>query len=408
MKILKKYLIVFLSLVVLLGCAGCSKKQNTNNVRNINIYSDMEDSKMLYLINFIKEEYEKENTNVKISFNNISDGQQMINILNKETADIIFTNRNNMIELARKGLIADLSTVAEENKLYERYYDIMWLYGKYNNKQYGMGIIPYSVEIMYNKKVLDSMDLDYPKDINGLYNILKVLNKNSIKVPVITTKNTNIYSLLFSCVVNNEIGINNVEEHYDSSKKYYENSTKMQKAFDYINKMYKESILSNKTFKILNEDQIDELSDESTPLIMVTTNNMVKSSQKGFELGKTLDLSNIKFKKPVVVDSIFSISNNSVDKEEIQKFVKFIYDDKFQSKLIEKKIVTGNKNVNNKLGDSYSSIINNIFYADSKNILFDYNIPKKLSKNIKFEVEEILSGKYDGKEWKESVGKTYK
>ncbi len=58
--------------------------------------------------------------------------------------DVIFTNRNTLIELSKKGVLSDLQDTYEENNISDRYYDIMGSYGRVGDKYYGIGVVPYS------------------------------------------------------------------------------------------------------------------------------------------------------------------------------------------------------------------------------------------------------------------------
>lgn len=404
-KLKKKLLLknIGIIMIIIISFSSCDKYKQEDTY-GLNVYVDTRDDKIIDIINYIKQEYELENENIKINLINSVQNEEINSQLIKNNIDILFTNRNHMIELSNKGVLTALTEIVRKNKIDQNYYDISTLYGKYNNEIYGIGVIPFSIEIYYNNKFLEKNNINAPQSLNDLYEIMKLSNQKGIKIPVVIPYDVNINELIFSEVVNNLVNLdkNKVEQIYGSNSKYIEINDDMKKSFDYINNLYKLNIINKDTFQIFNEAEYQDIENFESPVVILTNNySELNENILNYSL---IDYNKLKIKNTIIVEPIICLYSDNYNKnnKQIDDFIKYIYSEKFQKKLKQKGFTTSSIEVNKDLGID-NKINDLLYYANDRNIYFTNNIPKIVSDNINKKIQDILSGNYDGNEWSKII-----
>lgn len=407
----KKIVIMFLLTALIINISGCGSSSNeTSKEKQLNIYVDVKDKESLNIIKYVTEEYKKANSKAKINLNNAIGEKIEEDISKGNEADIVITSRNNMLKLSRKGLLSDMGNYYDENKINDRYYNVVKAYGRYEDKYYGIDLIPYTMEILYNKSAFDKLGLKTPATISDLKDTLKKLGEASKRVPVVIPEDLDINSGLFSIIVNNRVNMRKLESKYDSGANSYKTITEMQQAFDVLNDLIKYGSITKNTFEIGNESTVNKFEKGDIPIIICSSyyaNNFKDDNIKA--IGENMNDSSVKFNVPVISNSILCVAVNNKNGEEVGNFIKFVLNDDTQKKLKEKGFVTGNKKVN---GDKEKGIkgivIQHLSTSTEDSVAYIYNIPSKLKNSISSKIDEMLSGKETKKEWQEVVDETYK
>lgn len=407
----RKMIIIFLLTVLIINISGCSNtKKETSKEKQLNIYLDIKDKESLNIIKSVTEEYKKANPKVKISLNNAIGGKIEEDVSKGSEADIVITSRNNMLKLSRKGLLSDMDNYYDENKINERYYNVVKAYGRYEDKYYGIDLIPYTMEILYNKSAFDKLNLKPPVDISDMRDVLKKLGEMSKRVPVVISEDLDINSGLFSIIVNNRVNMRKLESKYDSGANSYKSVTEMQQAFDILNDLIKSGSINKNTFEIGNESTVNKFEKGDVPLIICSSyyiNNFKDENIKS--IGENMSDASVKFNVPVISNSVICVPVNNKNGEEVGNFIKFVLNDDTQKKLTEQGFVTGNKKVN---GDKQKGIkgvvIQHLSSSTEDSVAYVYNIPDKVKNNISSKIDEMLSGKQSKKEWEEVVDESYR
>lgn len=407
----RKILIIFLLTALIINVSGCGSSSNeTSKEKQLNIYVDIKDKESLNIIKFVTEEYKKSNSKSKINLNNAIGDRIEEDISKGNEADIVITSRNNMLKLSRKGLLSDMGNYYDENKINDRYYNVVKAYGRYEDKYYGIDLIPYTMEILYNKSAFDKIGLKTPSTISDLRDTLKKLGEGSRRVPVIIPEDLDINSGLFSIIVNNRVNMRKLESKYDSGANSYKTITEMQQAFDVLNDLIKYGSITKNTFELGNENTVNKFEKGDIPIIICSSyyaNNLKDDNIKS--IGENMSDSSVKFNVPVISNSIICVAVNTKNGEEVGNFIKFVLNDDTQKKLKEKGFVTGNKKVN---GDKETGVkgivIQHLSTSTEDSVAYVYNIPSKLKSAISSKIDELLAGKETKKEWQEVVDETYK
>lgn len=407
----KKLLILIIAILLSFPLTSCKKKDNKEgSEKTLNLYVDIKDKNSSNIIKGLIEEYEKDNSKVKVNVKNPLGGTSSVveDISKGKEADIIFTSRNTMIELSQKGLLSDMSTHYEKNKLNENYYNIMSSYGRVGDKYFGISLIPYTIEILYNKNVLTSLNIKYPASISDMKEVIKKLNGTSTRIPVVLTEDLDINNGLTSIIASNNVKIQHIENSYDNIKNYKE-MKEMQGVFDTICVLVKDIGVNKNTFEIGNDSTIENFSKGSIPLIISVSyySNSFKANNIGLVDDYTMN-NNAKEYVPVIVNSLLCVPSNGKNSEEVGSFIKFIFSEEAQKKLAKKGFITGNKKVNESGEGIEKTIAKHLATADDNNMLFIYNFPKKFQPIISSKIDNMLNGKCTKKEWEEILEEAYK
>jgi len=415
MRCILKYktVLIVVIIVFLLNIFGCSKKQESKKEEKskLNFYINIDDEYSLKEVNFIINEFQNANKNVDVKFEGgIGDRKLVNNEENSiEKSDIIFASRNKMIDMKKKGLLANLSDKYDENNIKERYYNIIGAYGRIGEEYYGIGLMPYSIEFLYNKDALRKLNISFPSNVNEWIKILNICKDNGVQVPVVINKEIEIENVVGSIIINSNVNMENITEMYDSGLNQYSKVINMQRAFNIIYEFVRNGYFNNSIFRNGDENDIDRFLKGEIPLIIASSYYHNKFNESNIGIIKEYTNSNNTFTHniPVIVDPLLCVSEKNSNSIEVNNFIKFVLSDEFQNKLVNLGYITGNKKANREFTSLNNIIVEHINNASSSSILFIYNMPKKITKNIASAIAEILKGRYTGKEWYEILKNTY-
>lgn len=397
--------LIFIYIFTLTACSsgqgdkskGGAKKEEK---QKITIYTDVKDKYTLDIMKYVTEEYKKENTKIDININNAMYKNGLKDELKKDSnIDIVFTNRSNIIDLSKNGFLSDISNFYSKSNISEKFYNIMSSYGMVGDKYYGIGLIPYTLEILYNEDALKKINLPKPTNLKEVQQLLIKINEKNLKIPIALTDDIEPLMAVSSIYASNVISNLQLEKLYNSSIEKYKQFSNMQNYFTELDKLYKNKVISKDTFEKADENIVSKVEGNELPIAIVFSylNKDIMNSK--LQLLSDYSLSDVKINIPVIINGLFSICTNSKNTESANDFLEFVYSDKFQSKLSEQGFITGNKKANAELKGSSKIISEHLAKANNDNILFFYNLPQKINSLLLVEVEKIFKGNYDGKEW---------
>lgn len=396
--------------MLLLSLAGCKKKnEEEKKPKELNIYVDVKDKHSLDIVKMVTDEYKKAKPDIKVSITSPIAGKVEEDISKNEKIDLVITNRNTMIKLVSKGLLNDVGTYFDKYKITSNYCSIVNSYGRYLDKYYGMAVIPYSIEIFYKIDALKKLGLDVPKSTNDIQNIIKKCNSASIKIPVVVTDDLDTYNALASIFISNKVNAQKLESIYGRSKEEYIKMQEMQTVFDEINGIIKSLMINGNTFEIGNSNTVERFVSGDMPLMICTSyysDKLNKSNIGIFDNYETL--STYKANTPIIINAEICIPVNMKNSDSVEDFLGFAFENSTQKKLNEKGIITGNIKANEKLSGNSLIVAKHIFSANENSIIFVYNLPEEFAPAIASKIQDMISGKYNKKEWEEIVNKVIK
>ena len=409
LKELMKISSVFIILIMVFGLSAC--KSEKEDQKKLNIFLDTTDIYSSEVIKFLIDDYKKSNPDVEVKLNNIlGDKSNIIDSINKGTeVDMIFTNRNTLIELSKKGVLSNLQDTYEENTINDRYYNIMGTYGRVGDKYYGIGVIPYSVELLYNKENLEKLKLVNPTSLKQWLEVLKQINGKGIKTPVVLTDDVDANGFLFSLIASKVINIHEIEESYDSGEESYKKLKNVQDIFKEFNSYAKENVITKNSFELGNKQSVINFNNGDSPLLVAISyyNSKLNGSNIGI-VGDYDDNSKFGTNNPIIINSLLSVPVNAKNMDTANDFIKYIYSDEVQARIVQKEIISGNKIANSKISGTGKVMVEHMYKANDNSMLLIYNIPEIVKNNVLLTLKKILNGDYNSKEWDEILKKSYK
>lgn len=372
------------------------------------MYIDIKDENSLNILKIIMEEYKKSNEDVKININNALGNNVEEELKKEKSPDLIFVSRNEMMKLSQKGLLDNMETSYEKNNITKDYYNVFNSYGRFKDKYYGLPIIPYTIEVLYNTEALNKLKIEEPKNINDIKNAMKKLKTSSTKVPVMLTNDLDINSVIFSIISNNITNSMELENIYNKEKKEYQNLKNMQEPFNIINNMVKDNALDENSFEEGKEVTLEKFNNGDIPIIISTSyynsqikNPNIKSVKQLYNVDK---LNNT---EPVIINSIMCLPLKAKNSEEANNFIDFTFSEKTQKYLLKKGFVTGNKKINKEKEGELTKLnkttVEKLSNLNENSILILYNLPNSFKSSISASIDKILNNEYTGKEWNKIV-----
>ena len=400
---------VLIILIMVFSLSSC-KKEKIEEQKKFNIYMDTTDEYSSNVIKFLIDDFKKNNADVDIKFNDVLGGKSNIldTINNGTEIDLIFTNRNTMIELSKKGVLSDLEDVYEQLTFKDRFYDIMSSYGRVGDIHYGLGVVPYSIELLYNKEYLQKLNISNPNNLDQWLSVLKKVNGNGIKTPVVLTEDVDANGYLFSLIASKAININELEENYDGGEESYKKLKAMQEIFNEFNSLTKDNGINLNSFEISNAQSIDGFNNGDSPLLVGIS--YYNSKLTGSNIGIIEDYdnnSNYGSNIPIIINSIIGIPVNAKNSDVATDFIKYIYSDEVQERIVQSGVISGNKMANRKITGIGKTMVQHIYKANDNSILILYNMPDKIKKSVILATKRILSGEFSTSEWNEILKECY-
>ncbi|MBD5637531.1 carbohydrate ABC transporter substrate-binding protein [Clostridium botulinum] len=403
----KKIICLILILILPITFVSCKKENKTNN-KELNMYIDIKDENSLNILKIIMEEYKKSNEDVKININNALGSNVEEELKKEKSPDLIFVSRNEMIKLSQKGLLDNMETSYEKNNITKDYYNVFNSYGRFKDKYYGLPIIPYTIEVLYNSEALNKLKIEEPKNINDIKNVMKKLKTSSTKVPVMLTNDLDINSVMFSIISNNITNSMELENIYNKEKKEYQNLKNMQEPFNIINNMVKDNTLDENSFEEGKEVTLEKFNNGDIPIIISTSyyNNQIKNPNIK-SVKKLYNVDKLNNTEPVIINSIMCLPLKAKNSEEANNFVDFTFSEKTQNYLLKKGFVTGNKKINKEKEGELTKLnkttVEKLSNLNENSILILYNLPNTFKSSISASIDKILNNEYTGKEWNKIV-----
>ena len=413
LEILKKLCSVLIVLIMVFSISACKSetKEKSEKQKKLNIFLDTTDTYSSNVIKFLIDDFKKNHPDVEIKLNDILGGKSNImETINLGTEiDVIFTNRNTLIELSKNGVLNDLESTYEKGAMGDRYYDIMSSYGRVGDKYYGIGVVPYSIELLYNKASLEKTQISNPNNLEQWLNVLKQINAKGVKTPVVLTEDVDINGILFSLVASKGVNIHDIEENYDSGEEGYKKLKGMQEIFNQLNSLVKDKGITKNSFELGNEQSVNNFNAGDSPLLVAISYYNSKLNRSNIGIIKDYDSnSNYGANVPIIINSLVCTPLNAKNSDNANDFIKYIYSDEVQARVVQKGIISGNKTANNKVSGIGKIMVEHLYKANDNSILMIYNFPEKIKNNLLLSVRRIIDGTHSGKEWEEIIEGSYK
>ncbi|MCX7903508.1 MAG: extracellular solute-binding protein [Caloramator sp.] len=400
---MKRLISILLIFALLFGTTSCNKKtkEGEEGKKTLKIALMYPEENIGGIYKEIIKEYEKQNPDIKIEITlDLSDESKIKESLTKEDGyDIIGIKRNQLIEYAKTGLIMDLSDFVEKNDLKNKLYPINLSYGMFNGKNYGIGDLPITYEWFYNKSLFQKYGIKEPTNLKELIDISKKLNSKGIIPISIGAMDRWTLALLFGNITCQTTGIQSFTDNLGSDKKAFENIQGVGSAFNIFDRLAKNTLKKSSVDINFMQSVDDFLKGKAAilPAISITKELIESKKPSGFEYGifesPILFVDNPIAKVSASGGQILTISSKSSNKEEAEKFLKFLFEQEAQKLFVEKGFISSLKTVNQIDTINKRIIISHIEMTnDNSGFLID-NLDMKMADAIGIVLSDMLEGR---------------
>lgn len=390
---------------------ACKKNSSNKNgsSKKLNIYMDIKDEKSKEVFKILIDEFQKENEKVEINtMNSMSKSKLDEDMTKSDNIDIVVINRNLMLSLKEKGIISDVSSLYEKANIGQKFYSSLCAYGKIEDKYYGIPVIPYTIEVIYNNEALKQFGINKMDNLKDTQMLFKRMKERNLKLPVILNEDLTPSLAMAGFVGNHTINVGELEKYYDVGKAKYSNITYMESFFSELNNLVKTSGIDDKFFEKKDISALKDVEKGNIPAAIAMSSISKEYRDASLNVLKSYSLSEIKYNPPIIVDAIICVSANSKNQEDINKFLEFITEDSTQKKIAEEGYITGNREANKNFHGYLTEIISHLENSNENNVLFFYNLPETMISPLNSEIEKVFQGNYSTDQWKKVIENTYK
>ena len=398
------YLSICLCMIFMEGCKGEESNSEEKN-GTLSIVLEKGNVGDLENINIILENFKKAHENYSVSIIEKEDIKNIKQDIINKKYDVIISSRDTFLTLNESGLIKDLTSYFNQNKSQSKFYDIVYAYGKVGDKNLGMGLLPSSIEILYNKNKLS----DYLKENNALEGLKNIINEKDIKIPYILPSDLNINLAISSIASNNLIKENNLISIYNGDKNKYLDVVDINNMFSLLNILSKDYGLSGKKF-IKSDISILESLDNGKIPFAVTTSDIAKDlNYSNIESLENLEINGYKVTPPILSRYTVYATSSSENLQGINTFLDYMINDNTYIPLGEKGIITGNKKADSNFRGLNKIFLTSISKAGINNIPYYLNLPKNFLPALNEKLKDIIDyGLYNKNYWADIVYKVFK
>ncbi len=398
------YLITAIIIFSIEGCENTNYISQNNNSKNLSIVIEKNDWDDFKYINTILDNFKNSHKDYNVSIvdkNNLENIKQ--DIISKKY-DIIISSRETFLNLNEYGLVKDLTSYFNQNKSQSKFYDIVFSYGKIGDKNLGMGLIPSSIEILYNKdKVADMLK----KDNKAAY--LKLITENKdFQIPYILPKDISINLALSSIVSNNIIKENNLISIYNGDKNKYLDVTDISNMFNVLNILNNNYGINGKKLIESNIDILENLNNGGFSLAITTSDVVRNLNYSNIKSLSNLEINTYEATPPIICRYTVYATSSSENISGINKFFDYMISNDTYEFLAKEGIITGNKKADSNCTGLNKVFLTSISKGNENNIPYFLNLPKKFMNPLENKLTKITDyDTYNMNYWKEIVNEVF-
>lgn len=401
--------LLLLTLTTFSNIACAAKSKSSEEKQKINAYIDVKDRSTLDIIRTLLDDYKKEKNNIEIVFNSPLGDNKLEEDIVKGGIDLIVASRERMIELSKKGLLKEMGDFYSKNKINEKHYNILGAYGRIGDKYFGVGLMPSTIETIYNPEAFKKLNITTPENITGLMETLKKLNNAGIKVPVLMPEGIDVKNIPTAVIMSNTMDMTKIEEAFGANCEGY-SKLPIQSVFDNLNSIVKRGYIKEESFEPATDTTIKRVISGDIPMMIATSTITKEMKDAKLEVVKEYNISKTKNNIPVIANAVVTTPANSKNEEAVNDLLDAIYGEETQKKMAKMGYVTSSKDVNKEVWKEGANkdIAEHLEKADSNSIFYLHNFPQEFQPHLESATINILKGKYTGKEWNEIRSKACK
>ncbi|MGL5244054.1 MAG: hypothetical protein ACRC7R_02585, partial [Sarcina sp.] len=311
MQRIRKYISLTLVLVLSIIFISCKSLKHKDDSKTVNIIVEQQSTDDMEALKDILKGFKDKYNNYNVNIKETTSIEEIKKYIKEKEGDIIICNRPNFLELHKLGLISELTSYFENSKLQDEFYNIISSYGKIGEKFYGMALLPYSLEFIYNENAISKLVEN--NNINNLNDLLIFFKNHNINIPVILPKELNVEMAISTLIANSIIKENNIVDIYDGEKGMQNNITVINEVLNTLSNFKEKKEMNFDLFYYAKEDVLNSLEIGEKPIALVTS--LIGVGNKEFEnlsfLGE-INKEMIKTTPPIFSNYIVAVTDNNL------------------------------------------------------------------------------------------------
>lgn len=408
MKRLNIYVsLLIIAAIFLTSCGGNSKKDDNTKKENVTLVftTFYEEGAQAEGYKEIISAFESSHPNIKINFQaggtnydeKISTAMQT-----GKGPDIIGLQRQNMISYAQKGDLKDISSWVQSQGLRDKYYGVATGYGKFDNKYYGLGDLPETVEWFYNPNLFKKAGVKEPSDLNGLISICSKLKKYTQTPIVIGAKDDWALDTFFGLITGQTINIQDLSKAYslntsDSLKSLSGAGT----AVNIFEQLVESGAINKKLSNYSYADAVNAFVNGKAAILPMgswAVDKIEKEKPKSFNYNV--------FSTPVQLTAspaskisatavqVITVNSKTKHEKEAMEFMTYLFSSDAQKIFAQKDGASGMKSANVASQNSIKqSIFSHLDMTDENSTMYIDNISSRMMNSTGDDLVKLMTGK---------------
>jgi hypothetical protein len=404
----KNIYLVILCVVLIITSLGCTgKREEKSKGDNLSIIIEDGSTSDMDKINKIIDGFKETHKDWKVNVTTEEDQNKLKKIIDSKEFDLFICKRNTLLNEAKNGTLKDLTSYFQQNAIGDKFYNINISYGRVENKNYGLGLFPYSIAFIYNKNDIGKNFVE-GKSGGDLISLTPIINRKDFKIPVVVPKELNEQMAISAVIANNVIESSTLEKIYDIGKEKYKSEIKIQEVFNTLNKLSKDYKLSNQYIYRADASVIKDIESGIVPFAFIST-SLAKDIKESvnIETLSGVDISQLKISPPVIIEHIVCALGSSKNESQINRFYDYLLDNDTFKEFSKDNLITGNKNSDTEIKGLTKEMIWTVNNAKENNIVYYENLPRFFMEPLNKKINTLINGEYTGTEWNEVVDEAY-
>jgi len=404
----KIYTSALLFLIVILVLSSCNNKIEDiiKGPVTLTFSTFYEEDGQIEAYNSIIEAFEATHENIKIKLQygaSKYDEKIKTSMDQGNGPDIIGLQRSRMLQYIKQEKLEDISSLVLSENLKDKYFGVSLGYGKYDNKYYGIGDMPYIAEWYYNVDMFKKANLTQPTNINELISVCNKL-KTYTSVPIMVGfKDPWAVDTFFGMITAQTIDTDKLSRAYESGDK--NEFVKLQganEAVTIVNQLVKSGAINNNWVTEYDYAQSVEAFVKGKAAILPmgswAIDKIEKMKPKGFNY-KAFDNPVIFSENPnskygATSVQVITINKESKSKKEAMEFMGYLFSEEAQKIFAEKAGISGFKSANPQPNNEIKKqLLKHLEYTDEKSTMYIDNVSSKMMEVTGDKLLQMIDGR---------------
>lgn len=369
---MKKRLILMLALLsfvcILPSCGSNGNNENKNNSKiTITFATFFDEGSQADAYKDIIKKFEENNTNIVVELQPGSRGYDdkiKGSLKDGKGPDIIGLQRSSMLQYIKQGDLKDLTEWFKSSGISGKYYGVSTGYGKFQDKYYGIGDLPYTTEWFYNTDLFKKAGINEPKTLDELNAACGRLARY-VQSPIVLGGNDPwSVDTFFGMISAQTVSTKDISNaFYNGTKDGYAIMKGSDEAVNIISKLVKSKYIYD-VADYSYTDSLDKFVNGKAAILPMGSWAAVKiDDMKPKSFKYSIFESPVKFTdKPNSLYSatsvqVITVNNKTAHSDEVMKFIDYLFSDEAQKIFAARNGISSLKSANQDTEDPIKKII---------------------------------------------------